>query len=481
MAKICPPALSPEKMNEIRDLSRRAFNSLGLCDYARVDFRMDAEGNFYLLEINSMASLGLSGSFYHSAVVAGYTYEGLINRILEHASLRYFGSSYQQNPDIIGPATDNIKSNKTARIRSYIRSQMGTVEDLIDKFVAVSSNAYNSEGVNYLNKNIAKMLHQLGFEKQIFPQTEVGDIYYFKNHSDENDDVLLFAHSDTVSDYRNHLSIYHEQNKIFGSGIAESKAGLAIMITALRTLKFTKTLKKLKIGILLMSDDTIGGHFSRDIVKERSSKTKKIIGLKNGTPEGAFYSSCSGKLKFRIDYSVIEDGSSLLKQYVNFLNKINKLPETIATRVRIDKSDYNYISESNIFQSTIKVTLSFDSVALKEQIEQKVKEFAKPNANTNIKHNIKRLLNRKPLTSENRNETFCLKINNLAKKLEVNTAEAHLSISSNICNVIPNVPAIEGMGALGGNLRTRKEFILKDSLLDRTVLLTMLLDSSSEE
>ncbi len=476
MPKICPPELAPDKMAEIQDLSRRAFNSLGLCDYARVDFRMDSEGNLYLLEINSMASLGLGGSFFQAATVAGYSYEGLINKILEHASLRYFGTSYQNNPITISNI-DNSKLNKTARIRRFVRSQMGSINDLIENFVAISSNAYNTEGVNYLNKNIAKLFVQLGFDKQIYPQTEAGDIYYFRNHSQEMDDTLLLIHSDTISDFQTHLNVYHDQNKIYGSGIAESKSGIALLIVALKTLKHLKTLKKRNIGILLMSDDTIGGHFSRDIVINHSNRAKRIFGLKNGNPDGAYTSSCAGKLKYRIDYSSISNGSLLLKQYILLLNKINKLSESYNISIRFDNTDYNYIAESDIYKATIKVTFSFDTLDIKEKVEQKIKEYAKPPTNSNINHNIKRLLNRKPLNYENRNEDFCAEIESLSKKLEINLKATHRPTSSNICNVSENVPAVEGMGALGGNIRTRKEYIIKDSLLDRAVLLSLLLDN----
>ncbi len=479
MEKICPPNLSEEKMDEIRQLTRKAFNSLGLCDYARVDFRMDADGNYYLLEINSMASLGLKGSFFHAATVAGYTYEGLINKILDNASLRYFGSSYQKNPEISTGIEINKKLNKTAKIRRYIRSQMGTIEDYLEKFVAVSSNAYNAEGVNYLNKNISKILNQLGFTSTLYPQTEVGDMYYFRNHDSEKDDILLLAHSDTISDYQTHINLYREQNKIFGSGIAESKSGLALLLIALKSLKFTKSLKKRNIGILLMSDDTIGGHFSREIVRQHSQNAKKIIGLKNGNTDGSFTSSCSGKLKFRIDYSILDKGSILMKQYLSFLTKLQKLSSTYNVSVRIDKSDYNYISESNIYKSTIKVTIAFDSIETKDIIETKIKEYAKPGT-PNISYNIKRLLNRKPLLSQNRNEELIDLIDTLAKKLEINASPSHRPTSSNICNIVENVPAVEGMGALGGNLRTGKEFILKDSLIDRAVLLSLLIDDIGE-
>jgi len=94
--KLCPAPLSEEKIEELKHLSIEAFNKLGLNDYTRVDVRMDKDGNFYILELNSMASLGLGGSFFHAAKTAGYSYDSLINKILDVAVMRYFGSDPSQ-------------------------------------------------------------------------------------------------------------------------------------------------------------------------------------------------------------------------------------------------------------------------------------------------------------------------------------------------------------------------------------------------
>jgi D-alanine-D-alanine ligase len=88
----CPADLPPEKILEAQDLAGRAFRVLGCRDCARVDMRMDNHGNFYILEINSLPSLGEHGSYTHAAQAVGLDYENLINRLVEVASARYFGT-----------------------------------------------------------------------------------------------------------------------------------------------------------------------------------------------------------------------------------------------------------------------------------------------------------------------------------------------------------------------------------------------------
>jgi len=51
--------------------------------------RVDAAGNPFVLEINSMAALGASSSFVVAAGAAGLDYRVLVNRIVQTAHARY--------------------------------------------------------------------------------------------------------------------------------------------------------------------------------------------------------------------------------------------------------------------------------------------------------------------------------------------------------------------------------------------------------
>lgn len=89
--KICPAPLSPQETKHIQSLAITTFKALGCFDSARVDFRIDKEGNPYILEVNSMASLGLTGSFVYAAEKVGLDYTALVNRLIDIAAKRYFG------------------------------------------------------------------------------------------------------------------------------------------------------------------------------------------------------------------------------------------------------------------------------------------------------------------------------------------------------------------------------------------------------
>lgn len=88
----CPARLSDAVLQQITDYSLRAFDVLGCRDFARVDFRVGADGVAYFLEINPLAGLNpKSSDLPIMARKMGWTYENLIAAILDAALERYPG------------------------------------------------------------------------------------------------------------------------------------------------------------------------------------------------------------------------------------------------------------------------------------------------------------------------------------------------------------------------------------------------------
>lgn len=91
--KVCPAPIDERFAAHLREIAIATFRACHLKDYARVDIRIDRAGRPFVLEINSMASLGDGGSFVKAATTAGYSYEALVNRVLDVAHLRLFGTA----------------------------------------------------------------------------------------------------------------------------------------------------------------------------------------------------------------------------------------------------------------------------------------------------------------------------------------------------------------------------------------------------
>jgi D-alanine-D-alanine ligase len=86
---IFPTDLSEELTNKIQQVAIDSFQALRLRDYARVDLRVTAAEEVYVIEANPNCYLEQNGEFARSAQKAGLEYPALISRIVELASARY--------------------------------------------------------------------------------------------------------------------------------------------------------------------------------------------------------------------------------------------------------------------------------------------------------------------------------------------------------------------------------------------------------
>ncbi len=88
---VCPADIPGEAGDEMMRAAETIFRALGCCDLARVDFRMDAAGTPYFLEINQLPGLAPNYSDYPMAAEAvGYSYQDLICAIADCAAERLF-------------------------------------------------------------------------------------------------------------------------------------------------------------------------------------------------------------------------------------------------------------------------------------------------------------------------------------------------------------------------------------------------------
>ena len=89
--KRCPADLTETCLTALRKIARDTFHAVQCRDYARIDLRLDKDGNPWVLEINSMASLGEGGSYVLAAQENELNFDALVCRIVDVAHLRYYG------------------------------------------------------------------------------------------------------------------------------------------------------------------------------------------------------------------------------------------------------------------------------------------------------------------------------------------------------------------------------------------------------
>ncbi|MEQ9561676.1 MAG: hypothetical protein RLN69_04085 [Woeseiaceae bacterium] len=79
------PSLDESERSRLLDIVQQCWRSFGLRGYARIDVRLDANGNPWVLEINANPCLSRDAGFAAAALQAGMSFEKLIERIVRAA------------------------------------------------------------------------------------------------------------------------------------------------------------------------------------------------------------------------------------------------------------------------------------------------------------------------------------------------------------------------------------------------------------
>lgn len=79
---------SAELYIRLSDISVKCWKALGLRGYARVDFRMDSQGNPFVLELNANPCITPGSGFYAACEQAGITFTHAVDRIIKDALKR---------------------------------------------------------------------------------------------------------------------------------------------------------------------------------------------------------------------------------------------------------------------------------------------------------------------------------------------------------------------------------------------------------
>jgi D-alanine-D-alanine ligase len=80
---LCPSELSETREQELQTLCLKAFNSVGCRGWGRVDVMVDGQGNFQLLEVNTVPGMTSHSLVPMAAKASGLSFDQLVEKVLE--------------------------------------------------------------------------------------------------------------------------------------------------------------------------------------------------------------------------------------------------------------------------------------------------------------------------------------------------------------------------------------------------------------
>ncbi len=477
---VCPAPLDPAIADRVKTLALDAFKALGCFDSARVDFRIDGQGNPYILEVNSMASLEPRGSYVFAAKTVGLDYSALVNRLIEVASQRYFG------PQVIEDGSSGLHGDpKTTAFTSLTQSRDKFEEDL-KSWTNLPSWTGDPVGLGAVVKGLERQFTDLGLKKAK-DYSSKRSTWAWQTEAGLEGGTLLVASIDVPRDGGGGYPIPFRRDPewLYGEGIASSRAGIACILQVLKTLKLVDKLDSNKLGVFVYADEGRGMRYSFQHLQLAASKAGRVIIMQPGFRSGKVVDQRRGSRKFSIlvegPFQRIGSHDSAIDLMSWFLNRADKIGALSCPEERLTVAVQEVHSESysvllpNRIRATVYVT--FLDPELADKAEARLQELFEPGPGeqAETKIYIEKLEERPPLNRSAASEEVIRQLKKISEEWKL-PFDVEASLLPSAAGEVPaGIPVICGFGPASRDMFTPHECIHRGELVQRALLLTLLL------
>jgi len=109
---LCPARITKDLTKKIQDLAVKVFKAVDCRDLARIDFRVNQQGQPYVLEINPLPTMDKEDVFHVFPQLFGLDFNSIVNIIL-NISLSRYGLIDQTEEDLLKPFYQEVMLNES--------------------------------------------------------------------------------------------------------------------------------------------------------------------------------------------------------------------------------------------------------------------------------------------------------------------------------------------------------------------------------
>jgi glutamate carboxypeptidase len=367
---------------------------------------------------------------------------------------------------------------------------------LLRHMVEIESPSDDKAAVDRMGAFLAEAFERLGGEVTFYPQERAGNHLKAEfaggasgGASDRADakPVLLLGHFDTVWPMGTlaKMPFQIQDGRAFGPGVYDMKAGIAMMIFALRTLKESGAAHR-PVTILLDTDEEVGSTTGRPIVEATAKDCEAVLVLEPSQgPQGHLKTSRKGvgdvtiRVRGRASHSGVdfEKGRSAIVELARQLLEIVKFTDlsrgiTVNPGVIQGGTRSNVIAAEAWAEVDLRIARASDAAELEKKFAA-LKPFD-PDCSIELSGGI----NRPPM--ERTKGT--VRLFGLAKEIaaamgwKVEESSTGGGSDGNFTSAL-GIPTLDGLGALGEGAHASNESVVVQELPQRTALLTALIQS----
>jgi len=465
----CPAPLDQELSSHAINIARGAFQALGCNDCARVDMRMDKNGKLYILEVNSLPSLGEHGSYLIGAQHAGLDFTAVINRLVDETAARYFGTPK--------PIKIDVKNADSGELMvSFLSERRDQIEKRIEEWTRLHSRTSDPVGMVEIVNKLGESLSKVGLKKSS-EFTDDRSAWTWQTRQGFNDGTLFIGHLDIpLSREVPFQEFRRDPEWLYGEGIGLSRAPLVMLEFVLRGLRYIRKLHRLPIGILYYTDEGQDAKYSAEIIKKAAAQAKQVLVLRPGNLDNKIITQRRGQRKYKLLVEAEPRRPGKVLKQPDALNwSCRKLHELAKLSSRKDRVA---IAASNIHTDAFpmllphrveaNLLLSYSETNLANSLERQMRDIL---GKGSVKWELEMISDRPPMKSRPKNRKLANTLSQVADQWEI-PLKQESSLWPSIAGLVPaSKTVVCGLGPVAHQLYTPQESVQRISVLQRTLLL----------
>jgi len=369
-------------------------------------------------------------------------------------------------------------------LRTYIRRHTPDMFALLENLVLIQSSSYNKGGVDRVAARIADEFEGDAIACETVPQTKAGNHLVARTGAVPRNkhQILLSGHMDTVFPIDTDFNWYKEDAAhCYGPGVADMKGGLVAGIYALKALAAGGLLDAIPVSFVFNSDEEIGSGSSRELIRAEARRSLFALVLECGGRNGEIVTARKGNIALNFNvrgqaghaaYAGPDKGSAILelaRKTIAF-EALNDPENGITVNVGLVAGGIgsNTVAEHASAKIDFRFAARKDYAILQEQIERLATRRSVPN--TTASYEI--TSTRPPMPAGEQNETLFEVIASTATEMGIDViAEHRQGVSDANLIAAEKVAVVDGLGPIGAKDHSADEYIRKESLPERTLLI----------
>jgi glutamate carboxypeptidase len=370
------------------------------------------------------------------------------------------------------------------QLRNFLMSHESGMFDLLKRMVETQSHSHNKSGNDRMMALIASE-----FENASLTCTEIAR-ETFGNHmlvrspatSDFSEQILLVGHTDTVFPEDSPFKQYREDDQnCYGPGVIDMKGGLTAGIYALKALDALGLLSKIPVTFIFNSDEEIGSRTSGPIIRREARKSLFAFVLECGGMQGEIVTGRKGNMSARMETfgkagHAATAGKNKASAILELAHKIILL-ESLNDPSRNITVNAGKIS-GGIGPNTVAdhaeagIDVRYEDSKDRQYLEEKIEKIASATYVPGVTTQVQIISGRPPMPRNSKNRRLFDMVKSVAMELNMDIKdEFRFGVSDANLIADENTPVLDGLGPIGAEDHSENEYMIKESLIKRTILL----------